>query len=34
MTDTLTFNTKHLLEALFESGIRHFIVSPDPEVHR
>ena len=28
MTDTLTFNTKHLLEALFESGIRHFIVSP------
>ncbi|WP_349515304.1 2-succinyl-5-enolpyruvyl-6-hydroxy-3-cyclohexene-1-carboxylic-acid synthase [Leuconostoc suionicum] len=28
MTDTLTFNTKHLLQALFESGIRHFIVSP------
>ncbi|MGO0154514.1 2-succinyl-5-enolpyruvyl-6-hydroxy-3-cyclohexene-1-carboxylic-acid synthase [Leuconostoc mesenteroides] len=28
MTDTLTFNTKHLLQALFKSGIRHFIVSP------
>ncbi|MDC2805439.1 2-succinyl-5-enolpyruvyl-6-hydroxy-3-cyclohexene-1-carboxylic-acid synthase [Leuconostoc suionicum] len=28
MTDTLTFNTKHLLQALFESGIRHFIMSP------
>ncbi|MBS1007859.1 2-succinyl-5-enolpyruvyl-6-hydroxy-3-cyclohexene-1-carboxylic-acid synthase [Leuconostoc suionicum] len=28
MTDTLTFNTKHLLQALFESGVRHFIVSP------
>lgn len=26
--ETLTKNTKHLLQALFQSGVRHFVVSP------
>lgn len=26
--ETLTRNTKHLLHALFQSGVRHFVVSP------
>lgn len=26
--DTLTFNTKHLLHALFQSGVHYFVISP------